>query len=370
MSKKSETAKPFIKGYLPVRLFFGSRAATVASDGLEEQDGDVNSSPPVDETFFYLKEHNLGNSGGSIAGNLESKNATLFVTNCPIIPNIQTKLLLQSIFGRYGEVIRVTVIPKIQSITSNHHQMSPSAGVNDELCRWTTRYSMKPDLYPPVKPEEEGQFAHIAFSSTKEMKRAFRALQDIMSSSSSKSSASAPFPGIYLDPIELQTLKDASDRQPILGSLSMGDDSSKSNIQIVAECCRKSCQTYADRLELLNECNAVMEAYEDEEEAAERRKREMASVPDEDGFITVSYTTDVGRTQALEKSAGAEGGANASNRRGTKRIRSNKKKKGGAQPLSDFYRFQTREHRQKSVQELRSRFEDDLKRIQKLKEER
>jgi ribosomal RNA-processing protein 7 len=370
MSKKSENAKPFIKGYLPVRLVLGSRVTPFASDGFEEQFDDVDSSPPVDETFFYVKEHNLGKSGGNITGNVKSRNATLFVTNCPIVPNIRTKLLLQSIFGRYGEVIRVSVIPKIHSSSTNHHQISTMGDVNDDLCRWTTRYAMKPDLYPPIPPEEEGQFAHVVFSSTKEMKRAFRALQHIMSPSSSKASASTILPGVSLDSIELQTLADASDRESRLGHSSMnGDGPSKSNVYIVAEHCRKSCQTYADRLALLNECNAVMEAYEDEEEAAERRKREMASIPDEDGFITVSYTADVGRTHVLENTAG-EDGTKTSNRRGTKRIRSNKKKNGGAQPLPDFYRFQTREHRQKSVQELRSRFEDDLKRIQKLKEER
>lgn len=351
-----------------MRLFLEPRVTSFASNVLEDEADDVDSSAPVDETFFYVKEHNVGNSGGNKVERIESKNATLFVTNCPIVPNIRTKLLLQSIFGRYGEVLRVAVIPKIQNSSSNQNPLSLSASMSDELCRWTSRYSMKPDLYPPIHPDEEGQFAHVVFSSTKEMKRAFRALQDIMSTSSSKASTSAHLPGISLDSIELQTLADASDRLSQVGYSSMVNDGQpKRNIHIVAEHCRKSFQSYANRLELLKECNAVMEAYEDEEEAAERKKREMASQPDEDGFITVSYTADVGRTQALEKSAGE--GANASNRRGAKRIRSSKKNNGGAQPLSDFYRFQTREHRQKSVQELRSRFEDDLRRIQRLKEE-
>jgi hypothetical protein len=41
----------------------------------------------------------------------KKNNCTLFVSNAPVVPSVRTKLLLKSIFGRYGELDRVTVIP-------------------------------------------------------------------------------------------------------------------------------------------------------------------------------------------------------------------------------------------------------------------
>jgi ribosomal RNA-processing protein 7 len=414
MSKKSDNAKPFIKGYLPVRLKLVPTDAYSCNNDGDETSFDDNSDRhtkqhlvhPVDETFFYVKEHNVGSTNGKSNNNdnkdsIEPKNATLFVANCPTAPNISTKILLQSIFGRFGEVVRVTVIPKPPS-GSNHHRVSSVTETysdHDPYYHWTTQYSMKPSYFSTGGSnsiEEVGQFAHVVFASTKEMKRTFRALQDIMMSSSDKvntkgnktmisstSLLSHNLPAITFDKIELQTLADESDRQWRAKTMPVDDDDddytvpygsiehNKSNVLNIASQFRKSCQTYSDRQELLNECNAVMEAYEDAEETAERRKREMASMPDEDGFVTVSYgTTDVGDIGELEMSTHQKSATSASRRPGNKRLRTSKKKKGlgGAEPLPDFYRFQTREHRKKSIHELRTRFEDDLKRIQKMKE--
>ena len=57
-----------------------------------------------DKTFFYVKEHQQHTG--------QNDRDTLFVANCPVYPSVKTKkLLLTSIFGRFGDVRRVTVVP-------------------------------------------------------------------------------------------------------------------------------------------------------------------------------------------------------------------------------------------------------------------
>ena len=336
MAKKSAAAAPLIKGYRPVRLRLP----------------DEN-----DHTFFYVKEH----SG--------DERHTLFVANCPTVPTVRTKLLLQSIFGRYGEVSRVTVIP-------NPRQ---TAAVN-ELQDWTSHYSAPTyhhHHHHANSQTSDGKFAHVVFTSTKEMKRTFQALHEAMSSSSSREKQTLP-PALTLDTIELQTLADETDRQ-VREELNDDDGDDNENatkqttgILAVAARYRSSCQRLADREGLLQECNAVMQAFEDVE-AVERRKRDDDAVPDDDGFVTVTHSVTAGTKRALESAATSAAPTPHTDQRGrTSGLKRARKKKGlgGAEPLPDFYRFQTREHRKRSLQDLRQRFEEDLTRVKKMKEER
>jgi hypothetical protein len=406
-SEKGMKTACFIKGYLPVRLRLPSHLdINRDTDVTAESDTDEHvQNDPIDETFFYVKEHNASSkdkSDDNDDSTIQNIGAILFVANCPLIPNVRSKLLLQSIFGRFGEVTRVTVIPNPKSMNNNHSNRM-SSFIEDpyvnEPYRWTDRYAMVPtyckqndhgDLIEEF--EENGKFAHVVFSSIKEMKRTFRALQEIMSSSSSSSSSSI-LPAITFDPIEMQTLIDESDRQwrnVLHGSKGQslfdenddGDDDddndihqddskqSMSAVQIVAQQYRRNCQSYADREQLLQECNRVMETYEEIELFTEQRQREITSKPDADGFITVSYSTKVTTTtedlesNTSKRSRGTDG-------RRTSRTKTKKKKKGlgGSQPIPDFYRYQTREYRQKSIQDLRQRFDEDKKRLQQLKEQ-
>ena len=191
---------------------------------------------------------------------------------------------------------------------------------------------------------------------------------------------------ISFDPIELQTLMDESDRQwrnQIQQQSSIDDDDHDdgylneekqlSAVQMVAQQYRKNCQSYLKRQDLLEECNHVMELYEDEETTAERKRKEITSQPDDDGFITVSYqstavststTNDLEQQQQQQRSnrnkrqrPSSDGMVGTS-----KRTRNNKKNKGlqlGSLPIPDFYRFQTRQEQQNSISELRQRFEQD-----------
>ena len=51
-------------------------------------------------------------------------------------------------------------------------------------------------------------------------------------------------------------------------------------------------------------------------------------------------------------------------------LRKKKKESTGASELQDFYRFQRKETRKRNVQDLREKFEEDLKKVKKMKEER
>jgi ribosomal RNA-processing protein 7 len=107
-----------------------------------------------------------------------------------------------------------------------------------------------------------------------------------------------------------------------------------------------------------------MQAYEDDEEAG-RRAREVAKTqPDDDGFVTVNYSEAVGDRTELENVT-----TGASRRKGNKRSR-NKKTGTGADELEDFYRFQRKENKKRTLEDLRKQFEDDLHKVKRLKEER
>lgn len=309
MSERSSSA-PLIKGYLPVRLSLPTEDET-------------------DDTFFYVKEH------------FGSDKSTLFVANAPIVPGVRPRVLLKSLLGRYGQVERVTVIE------------NPRQTATPPTLVWTGK---NPTFLKPIY--SKGRFAHVVFASSKDMKRALRSLIDVMSGKTKQ-------PGLSLDRLEIQTLKDETRRLDRQDANDESDDEdcpaeSKTGILAVAERYRASCRAVS-RESLLEECNAVMEQFEDSEEADRRQREASKNQPDEDGFVTVSHASQsVGSKRELE-----EGGR----KKGTKRIRK-KKKVSGASELPDFYRFQMKESRKQSLQDLRKRFEQDLAKVQKMKEER
>jgi ribosomal RNA-processing protein 7 len=309
MPDKSSSA-PLIKGYLPVRL-------------------SLPTEDDPDDTFFFVKEH------------FGADKSTLFVANAAIVPGVRSRVLLKSLLGRYGQVERVTVIE------------NPRQTATPTTLVWTGR---TPTFQKPIY--SKGRFAHVVFASSKDMKRALRSLTEVMSGKTKE-------PGLSLDRLEIQTLIDETQRLDRQDANDESDDDdrpaeSKSRILEVADRYRASCKAVS-RASLLEECNAVMEQFEDSEEADRRQREASKNQPDEDGFVTVSYASQsVGSKRELE-----EGGR----KKGTKRIRK-KKKVSGASELPDFYRFQMKESRKQSLQDLRKRFEQDLAKVQKMKEER
>jgi len=101
-----------------------------------------------------------------------------------------------------------------------------------------------------------------------------------------------------------------------------------------------------------------MVEYDKQESEMKKRIEAMRNVPDEEGWITIpkkksklSTPQDIKITpSAVSASVG---------------IIDNKDK-----ILNDFYRFQKRENKREALTELRRKFEEDKKRIAKLKENR
>jgi ribosomal RNA-processing protein 7 len=316
------TSQPLIKGYLPVRL------------------------KVPEDTFFYVKQHHGDDA------------TTLFVANCPVHCNVDTKLLLTSIFGRYGDVTRVTVIKnprQQQQQQQQEHSANPL--LLGSSYNWTDKFRC-----PTCMVDDDAigkKFAHVKFRSAKEMKQTLRVLCEIMRTEEY----------ITLDPIEMQTLADETDhqRQRRCGeedlSTEEGPSREKKRTSGIAAIVQRYKSSRCDRDELLQECNDIMSAFETAEEEEQRRQNERQV--DDDGFVTITYKNTKDKSQLEDADTVAARGG-----RSRKQRSRSKKSNGGAQPLEDFYRFQTKDNRKRSLQELREKFEQDLARVKKLKEEK
>lgn len=362
----SSSSALLIKGYLPVRLLL----------------------PPTwsqeyhDETYFYIREHQAGKSKLEADDDNETSNqskskskSTIFVANAPVVPGVSTKILLHSLFGRFANVTRVTVINnprKDQDSSEATITTTPSSSL-----KWSTKFD-DPTFLPPIY--SEGKFAHVVMETPKDMKKAIRAMQDAMKSTKEDHSDTHR-PGLVLEKIEIQTLSDETsriyrqERRKILGLGQDDDDDNDSGVEdlqgihAVAARYRARCAELS-REKLLEECNAVMQAYEDAEEAKKRALETAKSQPDEDGFVTVSYSAATGSQVELEQNKHVTGGTSATRRKGGN-MRSRKKKEAvGAKELPDFYRFQRKEHKKRTLEDLRAQFEEDLQRVKRMKEER
>lgn len=354
------TTFPQIKGYLPVRLQLSKN----------------------DETFFFVREHHAGKSSSTT--NVKP-GCTLFVANAPVVPGISTKILLRSIFGRYsssdgssGEIVRVTVV---QNPRQRQEEQEKEASIHYYYEDWS---STKVTSLPPIHCE--GKFAHIVFRSSKVLKRTMNELGNIMKQKFKNEKDNKP--GLILDRLELQTLADETSSQYQQSMLSQNhndnyhNDHSDNNsdedgsithnvpmgIHAVAERYKNSRSQLLNRTRLLEECNVVMESYEKAEEEKRKSQETAKEQPDDDGFITVSYSTAVGSKAELEESVTATTAATIRRKAGNRRSRK-KKEATGSSELKDFYRFQRKENKKRTLDELRTQFEEDLKKVKRMKEE-
>jgi ribosomal RNA-processing protein 7 len=383
--KMTVSSATLIKGYLPVRLTIEGKQT-------------VKHKP--DETFFFVREHqtskrNDDNSLDQGSNNNKNSNSktgcTLFVANVPIVPGIATDVVLKSIFGRFGDINRVTAIEnprKDAAAVEGGASSSSSTNDKNEIPSSWTFVTKDPTFSPHISGV--GKFAHVVYKSPKDMRKALRALEETMIPSKKKKNHST---GLQLENIEIQTLSDESHRRYLQQEKEKrkaadpnwedaDSDSDGSNFDLertngkqqqkhhskgilrVAARFRSSCNAIS-REALLEECNTVMQAYEFAETESKKAHEAAKSQPDEDGFVTVTNADAGGRTMELE-----EGASGTIGRKRNKRSRK-KKKEGasGAEELQDFYRFQRREGRKRSLEMLRKQFEDDLSKVKKMKSE-
>jgi Ribosomal RNA-processing protein 7 (RRP7) C-terminal domain len=377
----SAAAAPRIKNYLPVRIQW----------------------PDATTTFIYVKEHiatvttaastttattTVTQQDAALPQHKQPQQPTLFVANCPSVANIPTKRLLQAIFGRYGEVVRVTCLANPRSaaagmgggsgLLNGHCERVPwnaTATLTTVSSHWTN------NIAPPAYFQynwDGPQFAHVVFATSKDLQQTLRALSHAMASTTTSANTD---PVIEISTLELQTLQDDEDNANDDDD-NDGQNTDTSGILAVAARYRTSFQSCSSN-NLMEECNRVVADHEVALAAAQTQRAMAASTPDEDGFVTVSYSNNtVGESvmntndnaETMDRAAQARA---AAGRAGGRRLRAvtslgrrrKKKTMGGAEPLFDFYRFQTRESKQKSVHELRRRFAQDVERVQRQKQQ-
>ena len=421
MPASSSSSAPLIKGYLPVRLRLPRQIQLLRRGESDEE--------TTEDTFLFVREHQGKTTADDSNHESSSSNrgTTLFVANAPVVPGVSTKLLLKSIFGRFADVTRVTAVQNPRAAAStvaaagmnegdlaaSHESMTTTTTTSlsdaSSLPAWSDKQALfQPTFLPPILSATEGKYAHVVFSTAKEMKKAKKALEDLMSKSNSANNGSRKRSkgrkkqnqgdgpqqqqehALVLDKLELQTLSDESLRQreetiqktfdnsdgfdtdsDIDNTTGNEDSNSKTTRELtgvlaVAQRYRDSCKFLKSRSKLMEECNAVMQAYEDAEEEKRRAQEAAKAEPDEDGFITVSYSNAVGSKIEFEQSATA---TTPSRRKGNKRSRRKKEAVGSAE-LKDFYRFQRAENRKRTMEDLRRQFEEDVRKVKRLKEEK
>mmetsp|Transcript_7765 Transcript_7765/g.8978 ORF Transcript_7765/g.8978 Transcript_7765/m.8978 type:complete len:357 (-) Transcript_7765:51-1121(-) len=347
-----------IKGYLPVQITFPSLF------GKES-----------DNTFIFVKQH-------VSAG--DDSPRTLFVTNAPIYPHIRTSIFLRSLFERYGDVEKVAVAKRpsknlsdeaeeegggnltVEELTLSMFEKEVRSLQSDGLC---AHMSLEEDEW-----YDQGRYAHVIFANSKEMKKFLNAFTS--KKKKKKSSASDNIHIIKYGKLEIQELQDISrslfnkERNKFLRRESSDEPEERPQGMMVL------IQAHKDRIPpraaLTEACEQIMAKYEESEEEARQRQIAAKDQPDEDGFVTVSYSTNVGDAKEFEENGTLTIGSGAKKPGRRERNNTNAKKKvvKGSDQLKDFYRFQLKETKKRTMQQLKNRFEEDLKRVKKMKEDK
>ena len=312
---------PHIKGYVPLRLRFDER-----------------------ESFLFAKPHTSG-------AQKVSASSTLFVSNVPFVGGIQTRVLLQAIFGKFGQLERVVVVRsprKTSLVTEEKHDESQV----DAIQKWKDLVSKTNVLFPLSDNLDEGKFAHVTYKSPKEMRNAFKAMSKVQKSKET---------GVVFTSKDLQELiYRTKEMHPSL--LHEEEKSNSHNNSRVLRLADRYRQQIMSRDLLLQHCNQVMERFE-EQEAETKETARNAAIADQDGFVTVTYKNSAGSKRELEDTQ-------EESKRGSHKRSRKKSKIGGSGELQDFYRFQRKETQKKGIQDLRKRFEEDLAAVKKIKEEK
>jgi len=331
-------------------------------------------------TFLFIKEHSIRkkyNASNDDNTNGKDDGSTIFIANAPASGPIRTDIVLRAIFEQYGDVSRVTVAQDPRKVSSIASSERGSEGV--ELFRRAAFEFSGVERFGKSTENRnvkgDGKFAHVVFSSGKERKKAMKAIGREIS----EACGDGGFFSIQLGESVLARLMNDSN-QPTHDEATLangkeiddgkGDNQRYANkellgIQAVVSELRRQAGRQMPRQQLMKLCNEAMSAFEQEEKEAERRAKMASEEPDEDGFITVSH----GAAPSFGAANDFEEERVGAHRKKSKR---NRKRKGGsgAAELNDFYRFQLKETRKKEVHDLRQRFEEDLAKVKKMKEEK
>ena len=107
-----------------------------------------------------------------------------------------------------------------------------------------------------------------------------------------------------------------------------------------------------------------MAGYDERRRAEEKRQAAALNVPDEDGFITVTRGARGGRTANSDGTVHVKSGS-ASRAIAAEAAAAKAQREAG---LRDFYRFQTRDKRQREISSLRQQFQADRLKLARAKQ--
>jgi ribosomal RNA-processing protein 7 len=382
---------PTIKGYIPVRI----ELPPIILGRSDDVDRQQHQRHYTFTSFIYVKEHAPNTSRTAAVAEDGDSTATtrrtLFIANCPANGPLPTDAYLRAIFESSfdADIVRVTVI---QDHTRHRHNTSITAAgtatPNDVFFRQQQTSAAGLDDYdicaPSRRREGDGKFAHVVFATSNEMKRVMKKLAVVNISERPLRLEDAVLHRL----LSVERTKDDDDNN---------DEGRLRGIHaVVARAHNKAGRRNMSRRDLMRLCNDVMTSYERDEEGMINEAKMAKDRPDEDGFVTVTYNKKKTSTSSssvtmmtatssigLEEDGigvgdgggrrrgggGRDMGDGPSSKRNRKR-KSNNNIISGADELTDFYRYQMKHTRKVEVQELKKRFEEDLARVRKMKEER
>jgi len=192
--------------------------------------------------------------------------------------------------------------------------------------------------------------------------RTSKGLKAVMSASGDASRLSPPSRSVLLPgykPSKRQLKKQQQQQQEQQQERRKEDDK-----EIIDDEVQKLIRRFRARLPqgkvLQEEVDGYMASFEAAEAEEKRKRFAAATTPDADGFVTVSY--------GKKRRRGGAGGAKNEANGGKKRSRSGShKKKKKETELKNFYAHQMREAKREQLARLRTRFEEDKARIEKMK---
>ena len=367
-----------IKNYLPLRVRVPS----------------PNDPSKFEDTFLFVKQH--------IPPGHFAASKTLFVANAPFYPNVRTSILLKHLFERYGDVDKVIVAHNPRKHVDHDDDDDDDNDDNGENNHHNGSDHMNNDMTANIFKKEiqsmgnnqssitlneqtwydQGKFAHVVFSTSKTFNKVWKQING-------KNSEGV----IKFGKLEMQELEDISndlfkkEKKRAEMQFKGGDyvdennyneeeeeeehHERKSGLASLVEAKRASIPS---RETLKIACERIMAKYEEAEEAAHQQQLAAKNQPDDDGFITVSYSTNVGDVVDMEESGFLGSTGTYEHKRRNEAMKRNRSARQnvikGSDELKDFYRFQLKENKKRSMDELKNRFQEDLKRVKKMKEDK
>jgi len=436
-----------IKGYHALHIIFprslDDDISSTAYDSDEEKhnnddddessmmDGNTNTASKKIHTYMYFKPHQVSHSSLQTSSSSSSSHRVsqdkndniLFVTNVPMIPRIQSSLLLEYIFGQFAQVDHVIIVPsprRNQSTTTNLHSID-NPTLNNEVGISFSNLNNKSYLDIQGEFYHPGKYAHVYFHSSKDRKRALQhvtrlskgilhldsdsSILDLKELSNKSFCQFQQFISKYSNTDTTQTDTHTSLTTKINYLQLQNEDyiiededdddvqeGKKKGIQALVRWHQRSipCRTL-----LQQKCDDIIMEYEEKEHQLQQsQQKEKLGVPDEDGFITVSYKSMTSSLRGVQSSDSNNNNAvlveasdniypaimTSSSSSSNARRRASSSSRGlpkkerkivrGSEPLPDFYKFQSRESRKRNADDLKMKFQQDLQRVKKMKEDK